>query len=139
MKTFSVSVLSICTLVLANSLLFSGETEEEKKPSKEPVAAEKVDVKKLMQAAHKGKDAPLTLIRAEVKKESPDWKLIASKTAPLVKLSGEIKDNVSYTSRPGPYVAGVKALKAATAKEDTAKARLAVDALMKSCAGCHRD
>lgn len=103
---------------------------------------EESKVERMMQAAHKGKkdvrDAPLEIVQDEVEKDRPDWDLLAANIKPLAALSLEIKDDVNYRSRPGPYVAAVKALTAATEKKDIAGARTAVAGLMKSCAGCHR-
>jgi hypothetical protein len=103
---------------------------------------EESKVEQMMLAAHKGKkdvrDAPLEIVQDEVKKESPDWDLLAKNTKPLAELGAEIKDNKGYTSRPGPYIAAVKALGDATQKKDVAGARTAVAGLMKSCAGCHK-
>ena len=108
--------------------------------SKEP---EESEVEQKMRAAHKGekdkRDAPLELIQDEVKRDNPDWALLAKNTKPLAELSLLIKDNVNYTSQPGPYIASVKALAVATEAKDLTKARAAVAGLMKSCAGCHRE
>ena len=99
-------------------------------------------VEKMMIEAHKGKegvrDAPLEIVHDEVKKDNPDWTLLAKNTEPLAKLGSMIKDNRTYTSDPGPYIAAVKALQAATKDKDLKQARAAVGGLMNSCARCHK-
>ena len=124
-----VGMVIVCLSVVGIGFAMS-QTRADKK--KEP------DVKQLMQKAHKGKDSPLAIVQTQVKLDKPDWILLARNTKPLFDLANSIKDNQSYTSQPGPYVNGVKALIAAAKAKDIKKARLAADGLSKSCAGCHR-
>lgn len=106
-----------------------------------PKKDDKEKVKKMMQAAHKGekdvRDAPLEIVQDEVAKDAPNWEVLVANTKPLAELAAAIKDNESYTSRPGPYVDAVKALSAANEKKNVEEARASVGKLMKSCAGCH--
>lgn len=101
------------------------------------------EVKKMMQLAHKGekglRDAPLEIVQDETKKDEPDWALLKKNIQPLAELGAAIKDDVSYTSNPGPYIAAVKALSVAVEKHNGKDARAAVQGLMESCAGCHRE
>ncbi|MEQ8785701.1 MAG: hypothetical protein RIC55_05360 [Pirellulaceae bacterium] len=130
MKSFALATMAFGVgMLLLVGMGVSAEDKEAESPS----------VKKLMQAAHKGEKSPLSLIKTEVKKEAPDWELILTKSNALAELADAIKDNVNYTSRPGPYVKSVKTLRESAEKQDAAAARVAVSGLMKSCAGCHRD
>ena len=130
----------VIAVSVAATLLIAVQTS--KGDGKDKKDKEESKVEKMMHAAHKGKedvrDAPLEIVQDEVAKDSPDWALLAKSTKPLAALGAEIKDNVNYTSRPGPYIAAVKALGEATDKKDVDAARLAVAGLMKSCAGCHK-
>jgi len=103
---------------------------------------EESKIEKMMKATHKGekdvRDAPLEIVQDEVKKDNPDWELLAKNTKPLAELAGMIKDKRNYTSDPRPYIAAVKALTAATNAKDVEQARAAVKGLMNSCAKCHK-
>ncbi len=125
--------LSIATAILIGFQVSSVDAKDDKES----------EVEIMMHAAHKGKkgvrDAPLELLQDEVKKDAPNWKILATNVKPLAKIGAAIKDNRTYTSNPAPYIAAVKALTVAAEKEDVAGARAAVDGLMKSCAGCHRE
>ena len=136
-KLLGGSQLVVAISLSAAALIAMQASSGDAKPTEESV------VEKMMQAAHKGKknlrDAPLEIVQDEVKKDSPDWALLATNTKPLAELGAAIKDNQSYTSRPGPYIAAVKALSVATEKKDVAGARTAVAGLMRSCAGCHKN
>ncbi len=119
--------------VFATSGESKGGDSKEKEESK---------VEKMMKAAHKGekdlRDAPLEIVQDEVKKDKPDWDLLAKNTKPLAELAGMIKDKRNYTSDPRPYIAAVKALTVATNAKDVGQARAAVKGLMNSCAKCHK-
>jgi hypothetical protein len=121
-------LLCACALLASCGLTICLSEEKSKEP----------DVKKMMQRAHKGKTSPLAIVQDEVKRDMPNWILLEKNTKPLTELAGAIKDNETYTSRPGPYVAAIKLLSSATEKKDLEQARRAVAALDKSCAGCHR-
>ena len=128
----TVVVGSLLAAIVVAVFATSGNSEEK----------EESKIEKMMKATHKGekdvRDAPLEIVQDEVKKDSPDWALLAKNTKPLVELAGMIKDKRDYKSDPRPYIAAVKALTAATNDKDVEKARAAVSGLMNSCASCHK-
>lgn len=124
--------IPLACLLTAMVVFISASRADKEEASVEP------NVKKLMQAAHKGKTSPLAIVTAQAKLDSPDWLLLEKNSQPLAELAAAIKDNQSYTSQPKPYVDAVKLLMAATKEKDVDKARDAVAGLTKSCAGCHR-
>ena len=131
MKTRVLAIVAMITVTVTLSWAVRGDAAKDK---------EKEDpVQKMMEAAHKGEKSPLSIVKAQVALDRPDWELLATNTRPLAELAAVIKDNQTYTSRPGPYVAAVKALTTAAAQQDVALARDAVVGLDRSCAGCHRD
>jgi hypothetical protein len=131
MKSRIVTIVALAAITLSLSWAVPGDAAKEKK--------EEDPVKKMMQAAHKGENSPLSIVKAQVALDTPNWELLATNTLPLAELAAAIKDNRTYTSNPGPYVAAVKALAAAAEQQNLAGARQAVVGLNRSCAGCHRD
>jgi len=124
---------SLLAAILVTVLVTTSDSKEKDEESK---------VEKMMKAAHKGekdvRDAPLEIVQDEVKKDNPDWDLLAKNTKPLAELGSMIKDKRNYISDPRPYIAAVNALTVATNDKDVQQAREAVKGLMNSCAKCHK-
>lgn len=133
--TYLVPLASCIGLGLALADDGAGKPESKKPPT----------VKALMHAAHEGvgegpdkRPSPLAVVKAELEKAAPDWKLVAKNTVPLRRLADAIKDKEFGYRAPGSsYAKPVGALVAATRERDLERARTAFAGLSKSCAGCH--
>jgi|GEM_PF-2578264 len=122
-------------LFAAGALTASFAADEPKKDDKGAKAA-KVDLKKLMTAAHRGEKSPHAALVAELKKETPDWAAVGATAKSFGEMGAALKAQPAYTS-PAKYIAATEALaKAATAKDKKA-ATEAFTALRGSCTSCH--
>ena len=122
-------------LFAAGALAASLSADEPKKDDKGAKAA-KVDLKKMMTAAHRGEKSPHAALVTELKKETPDWAAVGATAKSFGEIGAALKANPGYTS-PAKYIAATEALaKAATAKDKKAAIE-AFGALRGSCASCH--
>jgi cytochrome c556 len=105
---------------------------------------EKMTIKQIMGKIHKGSKAPIKNVQAELKSNSPDWSkvetdanLIEKFGAFLPKAEPPRGDQASYQKLARAYEKNAKALKAAAADHDHAKAKDAAKKLGGSCKACH--
>lgn len=123
-------------LFAAGALTASFAADEPKKDDKGAKAA-KVDLKKLMTAAHRGEKSPHAALVAELKKEAPDWAAVGASAKSFGEMGAALKAHASPYTSPAKYIAATEALaKAATAKDKKA-ATEAFTALRGSCISCH--
>jgi hypothetical protein len=127
--------IAIVAALFAAGALAAGSADEPKKDDKGTKTA-KVDIKKLMTAAHRGEKSPHAKLVAELKKDAPDWASVSATAKAFGEMGAAFKEKPSYTS-PDKYIeASGQLAKAATAKDKKAAGE-AFAALRASCAACH--
>lgn len=127
---------TVAAALFALGALAAGLSADE--PKKDEKKAAKVDLKKLMTAAHKGDKSPHAALVGELKKETPDWAAVGASAKAFGEMGATLKANPTGYTTPAPYIAASEQLaKAATAKDKKA-ATEAFGALRKSCTECHR-
>jgi cytochrome c556 len=106
---------------------------------------EKPTIKQIMVKLHKGAKAPLSAVKAQLKKDSPDWdqveteaKIIEKYGAFLTKTEAPRGDQASYGKLAKAYLSSSKDLDHAAEEKDLDKARAALRKLGGSCQGCHK-
>lgn len=104
-------------------------------PKKDEKGA-KVDLKKMMTAAHRGEKSPHTSLVGELKKETPDWTAVGATAKSFGEMGAALKAHPGYTS-PAKYIAATEALAKAATSKDKKAAGEAFTALRGSCAACH--
>jgi cytochrome c556 len=112
-----------------------------------PVGAqddEKPTIKQIMTKLHKGAKAPLSTVKAELKKETPDWTKVEADATIIEKLGAFLPkaeaprgDQAAYVKLAEAYEKHAKALKAAAADKELVKAKDASNKLGASCKSCH--
>lgn len=119
-------------LFAAGALTATLSADEPKKDDK----GAKVDLKKMMTAAHRGEKSPHAALVTELKKETPDWAAVGATAKSFGEMGAALKAHPGYTS-PAKYIAATEALaKAATSKDKKAVGE-AFTALRGSCTSCH--
>ncbi|MDB5311262.1 MAG: hypothetical protein JWO38_5464 [Gemmataceae bacterium] len=104
------------------------------KPEKKP--ATKDQITEMMKKAHEGENAPFTRVRAELKKDAPDWETLA-KDAKVFTDLGNVLGDENYHSSPAKYIAAAAGLTKAAKEKDKPAATAAFAKLSKSCSSCH--
>jgi len=95
------------------------------------------DIAKLMKDIHRGSKSPYALTSAELKKDKPDWDLLAKETRSFAEMGAAFKRApLGYTS-PAKYIRSAEALTKATAEKDKMAATTAFTGLTQSCGSCH--
>jgi len=120
----------VASCALTAGWLLADEPRADTKPPTEK------EVKELMQKTHKGKDAPLARMDAELKKDAPNWDQVAKDTKAFADMADVLKRRSSYPS-PAAYISSTAALEKATKEKDRAAAGKAFVGLTQSCGGCH--
>jgi hypothetical protein len=105
---------------------------------------EKPTIKQIMGKLHKGARAPLSTVKAEMKKESPDWAKVEAEAIIIDKFGtflprAEVPrgDQAAFEKLAKGYQKNAKALKEASEGKDLAKAKDATKKLSSSCQACH--
>jgi hypothetical protein len=109
-----------------------------------PKAVTVKDVEAMMKKVHAGKDAPLARTRAELKKDAPNWEVLAKDAKAFTEMGGLMRRAypMTYTAR-SPYWYAVEyaergeALVKAAKGNDRPAATAAFAGLSKSCSACH--
>lgn len=128
--------IAIVAALFAAGALATGLSADEPKKDDKGAKGAKVDLKKMMIAAHRGEKSPHAALVAELKKETPDWAAVGATAKSFGEMGAALKAHPGYTS-PAKYNAATEALaKAATAKDKKA-ATEAFTALRGSCISCH--
>ncbi len=101
-------------------------------------------IEKIMETLHKGKMAKLSVVKAELKHESPDWTKVEKETKEIVKLGGFLAkhdpprgEKSSFEKLAKSYESHAKALEKAAEKEDLEGARAALKKIGGTCKACH--
>ena len=101
-------------------------------------------IEKIMETLHKGKMAPVNVVKAELKNESPDWakvekeaKIIEKFGAFLAKNDPPRGEKSSYEKLAKAYESHAKALVKAAGRENLKGAREAMKKIGASCKACH--
>jgi cytochrome c556 len=107
-------------------------------------ADEKVTIKDVMDALHKGTKSPLAQLKAELKAESPDWAKIQKTTKQFVTYGAALPKNEPPRGDPADfkrlattYYNTAKAIDEAAHKEDKQAAQAALSKLTGLCKTCH--
>ena len=113
----------------------AGASSDEETPS----------IKKVMNKLHKGKNAPLSKVKAALKGDSPDWtaiqkeaKIFATLGAALPKNDPPRGDKESYEKLAKAYASAGKTLEESAEKEDLKGSRDAFKKISTSCMPCHK-
>ena len=100
-------------------------------------ALTKKEVGKMMKDVHKGAKSPHVNVDAELKKDEPDWDVIAKGAKSFNEMSAAFaRVDLGYSS-PAKYNAAAKALTKAAGDKDKKAATEAVASMNKSCSSCH--
>jgi cytochrome c556 len=101
-------------------------------------------IKQIMTKLHKGAKSHLNTLKAALKAESPDWKVVQETTKDVViqatalaKTEPPKGEKANYEKLTDAYYLGSKALDEAAKAEDKAKATAALGKLGASCKSCH--
>ncbi len=101
-------------------------------------------IEKIMEVLHKGKMAKLSVVKAELKHESPDWAKVEKEGKEIVKLSAVLAkhdpprgEKSSFEKLAKAYESHAKALVKAAEKEDLKGAQAAVKKIGGTCKACH--
>jgi cytochrome c556 len=101
-------------------------------------------IEKIMEKLHKGKTAPLSVVKAQLKSDSPDWAKLDEEAKVMVKFGAFLAKNdpprgekSSFEKLAKSYESHVKALKKAVEKEDLTGARAALKKIGGTCKACH--
>jgi cytochrome c556 len=120
--------------VIVAAALASGDAGAEDTPT----------IKALMGKLHKGANAPVGALKAELKSDSPDWAKVESNSKNLLVLSAALDKNdppkgeaSSYKALAGKYYTNAKDLDAAVQKHDAKSAQGALSKINASCKECH--
>ncbi len=102
-------------------------------------------IKKIMSKLHKGRNAPLTTVKAALNTDSPDWtkvkkdaKVFATFGAALPKNDPPKGDKESYTKLAKDYASATKSLEESADKEDLTGSKDAFKKIQNSCKACHQ-
>jgi cytochrome c556 len=106
---------------------------------------DKPTIKQIMAKLHHKSKGALTIVKGELKGDSPDWpkvgteaKIIEKFGAFLPKSEAPKGDQESFEKLAKAYEKNAKVLKEAADKEDLASAKDATKKLSGSCAACHK-
>ena len=101
-------------------------------------------IEEIMKTLHKGKMAKLSVVKAELKHESPDWAKVDKAAEVMVKLSGVLAkhdpprgEKSSFEKLAKTYHTQSKALEKAAEKEDLKGAQAALKKIGGTCKACH--
>jgi cytochrome c556 len=128
--------VTIAAALFATGALAAGYAADEPKKDDKGAKAAKVDIKKLMAAAHRGEKSPHAALVAELKKEAPDWAAVGATAKAFGDMGAAFKEKPSYNS-PDKYVSASEALAKAARAKDKKAATEAFAALRASCTSCH--
>jgi cytochrome c556 len=102
-------------------------------------------IKEVMRKLHKGANAPLGKLKAQLKEKSPPWKAVQDEAKDFVTLGGALSkndpprgDKEAYKKLADAYFDNAKALDDAAQKEDATAAQGAFRKISGSCAACHK-
>jgi cytochrome c556 len=105
---------------------------------------EKPTIKQIMAKLHKGAKAPLSIVKAELKGDSPDWSKVETEAKVIEKLGSFLPkseaprgDQASFEKLAKAYEKNAKALKVAAEKQELADAKAAAKNLGATCKSCH--
>jgi cytochrome c556 len=114
----------------------AGATSDDETPS----------IKKVMSKLHKGKTAPLSVLKTALKGESPDWtkvqkeaKTYATYSAAMPKNDPPRGDKASYETLAKALASAGKSLEESAEKEELKGSRDALKKITSSCMPCHKD
>jgi hypothetical protein len=122
-------MLMMAALVCAALMMARGLTADE--PTKP-----KDEVKEMMVKVHRGEKSALGRTTAELKKEKPDWELLAKDAKEFAAMGEKLKGTAAYTS-PAKYISRAAALDKAVGEKDQKAATEAFTGLNTSCSSCH--
>jgi cytochrome c556 len=106
-------------------------------PKKEESKLAKKDIGKMMADIHRGEKSSYSRVNAELKKDSPDWDVIAKETKSFAEMSAAFKKApLGYTS-PAKYISSAESLAKAASEKDKKAADTAFVGLTNSCNSCH--
>jgi cytochrome c556 len=101
-------------------------------------------IKQVMTRLHKGANAPINQLRAELKADNPDWGAIQKQTKDVVILSAALARNTpkkgdasSWKKLANEHFQNAKALDDAVQAKDRDAAQAAHGRLAASCKACH--
>jgi cytochrome c556 len=114
----------------------AGATSDDETPS----------IKKVMSKLHKGKTAPLSVLKTALKGESPDWttvqkeaKTYATYSAAMPKNDPPRGEKESYETLAKAYASAGKSLEESAEKEELKGSRDALKTITNSCMACHKN
>src|SRR5689334_18804568 len=125
-----VLVLFGAAMLVANGLSADEPKKEEKRPTGKEIG-------KLMADIHRGEKSSYSRVNAELKKDTPDWGVIAKETKSFSQMSEAFKKApLGYTS-PAKYISSAESLAKAASEKDKKAATTAFVGLTNSCGSCH--
>lgn len=120
----------------AVALVASGLSADEPKKKDESKSSKK-DIGKLMKDIHRGEKSVYFRVNVELKKDAPDWDVVAKGTKSFAEMSAAFKKaELGYTS-PEKYISSAEALTKAAGEKDKKAVGVAFVGLTNSCSSCH--
>lgn len=131
MRRYVLAIALFGMAVLTTNALSAAEP---KKEGKRPTSKE---IGKLMADIHRGEKSSYSRVNAELKKDAPDWDVIAKETKSFAEMSAAFKKApLGYTS-PAKYISSAESLAKAASEKDKKAAANAFVGLTNSCNSCH--
>lgn len=101
-------------------------------------------IKQVMVKLHKGADAPIAVLKTQLKSDTPDWAKVQKATKDFVILGASLAKNdppkgdaASWKPLANAYFADSKATDDAASAKDLNAARASFGKLAASCKSCH--
>lgn len=126
-----------CALaVLASAALFGrpAGADEESAP----------EIKEIMDPLFKGKNSAISVLKTQLKSDSPEWSSVKASTEKFAKLAPSLQkneppkgDTADFQALARAFAANAKALDDAAQKEDLTATKAAFGKLGASCKTCH--
>ncbi|QEH32831.1 Cytochrome C' [Aquisphaera giovannonii] len=129
----------ICTLTAMGLLVFAGALIPTSGAADGPEP-----IGKIMSKLHKGKKAPMAVLKTQLKSASPEWPVVQKEAETYAKYSADMPKNdppkgeaSSWAKLAKAYAGNAKALEEAAKKEDLAASKAAFGKIGSSCKECH--
>jgi hypothetical protein len=128
-RHWAFAVVAVAGLAVLGFRFAGSEAADKKGPS----------MKELMRKTHKGDNSPLMRVDRQLRADAPAWGEVRKDVAALMVVSDALQKRGAEGYRsPALYIAGMKALDAATKKENRKDAGIALGQVKASCMSCHQ-
>ena len=101
-------------------------------------------ISKIMSTLHKGKKAPMSVLKTALKSDTPDWAAVKKESEAYAKHSADMPKNdppkgdaEAFKKLAKAYADFAKDLEGAAKKEDLAATQAAFKKISGSCKSCH--